>query len=162
MPSTGERPYLCVEEDCRRAFTTNYSRKTHMLVHKRRTSSSASSTSSSSTTTYTMTHTSLVQLDNHSSSTTSTTTAIQGPAQEAGEERVGGCSQGGDVANKDRVRKWVCGLHVFVSLPVFFFLTYVFPLQNGWWVSGLPYSKVLEGFLTAIPFRFMTVCEFRY
>lgn len=80
--------------------------------------------------------------------------------QEAGEERVGGCSQGGDVANKDRVSKWVWGLHVFVSLSVFFSLTFVLPLQNGWRVSGLPYSKVLEAFLTAIPFRFMTTCEF--
>lgn len=106
---TGERPYLCVEEDCRRAFTTNYSRKTHMLVHKRRTSSS-STTSPSSAPTYTTTHTSLLQPNNHSSSTTATTmssstttSAIQGPTQEAGEERMEGCCRGrdGDAVNKD-------------------------------------------------------------
>lgn len=32
---TGERPYMCVEQDCQRAFTTNYSRKSHMRVHRR-------------------------------------------------------------------------------------------------------------------------------
>lgn len=142
FPLTGERPYMCVEEDCRRAFTTNYSRKTHMLVHKRRTSTSSSTTTSPpSATTYTTSHTPLLHSNNLSSSTTATTmtsattpnTAVLSLPQqpsEGGERMEGCCSQGrdGDTLKKAaRVRDWLwLWLCICLSLSVCFLCSILF------------------------------------